>query len=35
MSQKNWDKLARKQFEGMPTEFQNDWKELRHKVHKA
>ncbi len=35
MSQKDWDKLARKQFEGMPADFKNDWQDLRHKVHKA
>jgi hypothetical protein len=34
MSQQNWEKLAQKQFEKMPASFQNDWKELRHKIYK-
>lgn len=35
MKNKNWEKLALKQFKKMPVEFQEDWIELRHKVHKS
>ncbi len=35
MTRKNWDNLARKQFEEMPAEFQDDWKELRQIVYKS
>lgn len=34
MSRRNWDKLARKQFDEMPTHFKDDWKELRRKIYK-
>lgn len=34
MSQKNWDKVARSQFEQMPSDFQDDWNDLRQKVEK-
>lgn len=35
MTKTNWDKLAKKQFKKMPIEFQEDWKDLRQKVHKT
>lgn len=34
MSQKNWKKVANKQFNEMPKEFQEDWGELRAVVYR-
>lgn len=32
MSKSKWDKIAEQQFKHMPTNFQSDWQDLRHKV---
>lgn len=29
MSKANWNKIAKKQFDAMPQDFQEDWGELR------
>lgn len=34
MTKRRWDKVALDQFKTMPEEFQDDWRELRRKVHK-
>lgn len=34
MSRKNWDKVADKEFDAMPQNWQEDWIELRNSVAK-
>jgi hypothetical protein len=29
MARKNWNKIAEKQFESMPTDYQDSWRDLR------
>ncbi len=35
MRERKWDKIARDQFQTMPTDFRNDWHELRKKIYKG
>ena len=32
MGRKNWDKVADKEFNSMPDDFQHDWEDLRSKT---
>ncbi len=32
MARKNWDKIARKEFEQMESNWQDDWKDLHDRV---
>lgn len=32
MSKKNWDKIARQEFDSMPLDYQADWADLRSDV---
>lgn len=32
MGRKNWDRIADRQFNSLPQEFQSDWGELREKI---
>lgn len=34
MAKRNWDKVANEQFESMPDNFKNDWKDLIKKVNR-
>lgn len=34
MARKNWDKIANDQFNAMPVDFQDAWKDLRDRVNK-
>lgn len=34
MTKRKWDKVALDQFKTMPSDFQDDWKELREIIYK-
>lgn len=34
MARRNWDKIADDQFNSMPTDFQDAWRDLRDRVNK-
>lgn len=33
MSKKNWDEIAKEQFESMPKKWQDDWDDLRKAIY--
>ena len=33
MNRINWDKVAKEEFDSLPRQYQEDWKELRERVY--